>query len=145
MLYIRLQLSSTNKITASSINNTTTLKGIISRSFDILTSKTKSDSMDIHLSERDAIAEALIDHFSSELMCEESEQLEEFEGRVNVDVDFTNWKKLTELIRVYFPGFSCTADMEKRSSVRTELAEAIKTQLKERHLQNLPSFEQKVM
>ena len=142
---VHLQLSSSNKITASSICNVTTLRRIISHSFDILTSKTKSGSMDVHLSESDAIAEALIDHFSSELMCEESEQLEEFEGRVNIDTDLTNWKKLNELIRIYFPGFSCTTDEEKRSSVKPELAEAIKTQLKEHHLQNLPSFEQKVV
>lgn len=139
-----LQLSSSNRITASSISNVTTLKRIINRSFDILTSKTKSDSMDMNSSESDAIAESLIDHFSSELMCEESDHLEGFEGHVNVDMDLTNWKKLNELIRVYFPGFSCTTDGEKRSSVKTELAEAIKTQLKEHHLQNLHSFEQKV-
>ena len=123
----------------------TTLKRIISRSFDILASKTKLDSMDIHQSESSVIAEALMEHFSSEMMCEESEQLEEFEGRVNINMDLTNWKKLNELICIYFSGFSCTTDGEKRSGVKTELAEAIKTQLKEHHLQNLPSFEQKVI
>lgn len=123
----------------------TILKQIISHSFDILTSKTKSGSMDnIYQSESDAIAQALVDYFSSEMMCEESDQFEEFKGHVNVDMDLTNWKKLNELIHVYFPGLSCTTDGERRCSVKTELAEAIRTQLKEHHFQNLPSFEQKV-
>ena len=122
----------------------TTLKQIVARSFDILTSTTVSGSTDLSEFESNAVAQALVEHFSSQLMCMESEQLEEFDGHVSVDLDSTSWNKLNEILSICFPGFSGMGDMDGRSGVTNELAEAIKTQLKEHHFQDLPSFEQKV-
>ena len=77
-------------------------------------------------------------------MCEEAEEFEEFEGHISVDLDPVNWKRLKEIVRVYFPESDITIDKGKLPDSSTELTEAIKTQLKEHHLQPLPPFEEKV-
>lgn len=128
-----------------SISNIATLKQIVSTSFAILTSKRQMDSIDVPQAESDAVAKAIINHFQCQMMCEEPEQMDEFESHVNVNLDPTSWKKLTELLNVYFPSFSIAKNVEGGvTDVKTELVEAIKTQLKELHLQDLPLFEEKV-
>lgn len=72
--------------------------------------------------------------------------MEEVEGHISVNMDPINWNKLNEIISVCFPGSSVTAsgDDGGGDGVKAELAEAIKTQLKEHHLQDLPLFQEKV-
>lgn len=139
-----LQLRSSNKEVASCTSSTASLKRIISHSFNILTSKGPSDSADILQRESSAVAQAVVYHFSCQLMCEEAEEFEEFEGHISVDLDPVNWKKLKEIVSVYFPESDITIDKGKLPDSSTELTEAIKTQLKEHHLQPLPPFEEKV-
>ena len=121
-----------------------TLKKIISHSFNILTSKSRPDSVDIPQSECEAVSQALVQHFQCQIMCREAEDGEEFEGRVNVDLNPTNWKKFNEIMAACFPGCSSDVERERMAEVKNELKEAIKTQLKEHHLQDLPLFEEKV-
>ena len=133
---------------ASCISNVVTLKQIISRSFDVLTSKRQTDSMDIPQAECDAVAQAAVQHFESQLMCEETEQMEEFQGHVSVNMDPTNWIKLNEIVNIYFPSSTITSGdghTDGIAGIKTELVEAIKTQLKEHHLQDLPMCEEKVL
>ena len=135
------QLTSSNEKVASSIN-ITTLKQIISHSFDILTSKKMAGSVDVSQTEFYAIYEAIVHHFECQMMCEEPEQMDEFEGQVNINMDPTSWKKLKEILNVYFP---VTAQDDCTADIITELTEAIKTQLKEHHLQDIPLFNEKVL
>ena len=130
-----------------------TLKQIISRSFDLLTSKRLTDLVDIPQAECDAVAQATLHHFHSQLVCHEEggggEEMDEVEGQVSITLDPINWNKLNEIISAYFPGspvITSSADdsSEGVAGVKTELAEAIKTQLKEHHLQDLPTFQEKV-
>ena len=111
--------------------------------------------MDIPQAECDAIAQATLHHFHTQLVChdelggEGGEESEEVEGQVGINLDPTNWQKLNEIINVYFPGSPVIksngdAGSEDVENVKTELAEAIKTQLKEHHLQDLPTFQEKV-
>ena len=100
--------------------------------------------MDIPQVEFEAIAQAIFQHFQCQIMCQEPEETEEFEGHVNVDLEPTSWKKLNEIMAVYFPSYSPEVKGEKTTEVKTELRDAIKTQLKEHHLQDLPLFEEKV-
>ena len=129
-----------------------TLKQIISCSYDLLTSKRLTDSVDIPQAECDALTQATLQHFHNQLMCQNEggggEEIDEVEGHVSVNMDPTNWNKLNEIIGVYFPGSAMIVDGDGSdggvASVKTELAEAIKTQLKEHHLQDLPMFQEKV-
>ena len=71
-------------------------------------------------------------------------------------MDAMNWNKLNEIVSVCFPGSPVTVSISAGGGgdagseagaddgVKTELAEAIKTQLKEHHLQDLPMFQEKV-
>jgi hypothetical protein len=123
-----------------------TLKQIIGRSFDLLTSKRPTDSVDIPQAECDSVAEAALQHFRSQLVSHDEqggggEEMEEVEGHVSVNFDPTNWNKLNEIISAYFPGSPVIMSGDE---VKAELAEAIKTQLKEHHLQDLPMFQEKV-
>lgn len=75
--------------------------------------------------------------------------MDEVEGQVSINLDPINWNKLNEIISACFPGSSVIMSSADDSSeavagVKTELAEAIKTQLKEQHLQDLPMFQEKV-
>ena len=72
--------------------------------------------------------------------------MEEVEGHISVNMDPINWNKLNEIIDVCFPGSRVTVsgDDGGGDGVKAELAEAIKTQLKEHHLQDLPLFQEKV-
>ena len=129
-----------------------TLKQIIGRSFDLLTSKRLTDSVDIPQAECNAVAQATLHHFHSQLMCHEEgggEEMDEVDGQISINVDPINWNKLNEIISAYFPSSPVTTSSADDSSegvdgVKTELAEAIKTQLKEHHLQDLPMFQEKV-
>ena len=135
-----------------------TLKRIIGRSFDLLTSRRLTDSVDIPQAESDAIAQAILQYFHSQLTTpheEEGEETEEIEGQVSVNMDAMNWNKLNEIVSMCFPGSPVTVSSRNGAGgtgseagddggVKTELAEAIKTQLKEHHLQDLPMFQEKV-
>lgn len=137
-----------------------TLKRIIGRSFDLLTSRRLTDSVDIPQAESDAIAQAILQHFHSQLTTpheEEGEETEEIEGQVSVNMDAMNWNKLNEIVSMCFPGSPVTVGSRNGGGgdagseagaddggVKTELVEAIKTQLKEHHLQDLPMFQEKV-
>ena len=108
--------------------------------------------MDIPQAECNALAQATLRHFHNQLMCqdegERGEEMDEVEGHVSVNMDLMNWNKLNEIIGVYFPGSAMNTDGDGSddsvADVKTELAEAIKTQLKEHHLQDLPMFQEKV-
>ncbi len=123
-----------------------TLKQIIDRSFDLLTSKRLTDSVDIPQAECDSVAEATLQHFHSQFVSHEEqggggEEMEEVEAHISVNMDPTNWNKLNEIISACFPGSPVVVS---GAGVKAELAEAIKTQLKEHHLQDLPMFQEKV-
>lgn len=147
-----MQLSSSNPRVASCISNIVTLKQIIGRSFDLLTSKKLTDSVDIPQAECDALAQATLHHFHNQFVCpnegERGEEMDEVEGHVSINMDPMNWNKLNEIIGVHFPGSAMITDGDGSddsvAGVKTELAEAIKTQLKEHHLQDLPMFQEKV-
>lgn len=75
--------------------------------------------------------------------------MDEVEGQVSINLDPINWNKLNEIISAHFPDSpvimsSADDSSEAVAGVKTELAEAIKTQLKEQHLQDLPMFQEKV-
>ena len=141
---------SSNPQLASCISNVVTLKQIISRSFDLLTSKRLTDSVDIPQSECDAVATATLHHFHSQLVSHDKQEgggeMEEVEDHISINMDPINWNKLNEIISVCFSGSPVTVSGDDGGSdgVKAELAEAIKTQLKEHHLQDLPLFQEKV-
>ena len=123
------------------------MRQIIGRSFDILTSKKLTDSVDIPQAECDALAQATLQHFHNQLMCEESEEdVDEVEGHVSVELGSINWNKLNEIVSTYFPSSSAikSGGDDGMAGVKKELVEAIKTQLKEHHFQELPTFQEKV-
>ena len=74
---------------------------------------------------------------------EEEEEEEELCGGTRPHVNPIGWNKLRELLENFFPScdLGCGPYME---DLPTELVEAIRTQLKERHLQCLPSLMEKV-
>lgn len=79
----------------------------------------------------------------------ETEQREEYGETVSTTYDLSNWNKLHQLLKIYFPGDEDSdhgpINMGDNEFIPIELAEAIQSQLADQHLQALPSFVNKVL
>ena len=121
-----------------------TLKRIISHAATCLMDG-KSASSKAHPDEREAIVNSILHFFRPQLTAIAVSNEEEEEDEVIKDrsyVDLVGWTKLRELLEGYFP--SCDPAPASNSSFPVELENAIKTKLKERHLQCLPRLMEKV-
>ena len=123
------------------------MKLIITKAAIFLRQYTSSSGIASHYEMQcQAIALSLLHYFHSQVMSEEPEDQDggDFEGQNCINLDLANWKKITDLVRSYFPSFDDDTWVTPISDVDTELLEAIQSQLNEDHFQRLPLFLGKV-
>ena len=143
-----MQLLSCNPVMSSSLGGSS-LKRIISHAASLLENDT-GHSEQAPLQENEAIVQSIIHVLGSQLSHpkanddEEEEEEEEEENEEQQDIkgntylDLAGWTKLMNLLDLNF-----SSDV-LHSSFPADLSSAIKTQLKERHLQYLPEIVEKV-
>ncbi len=145
--FFAMQVTSCNPFLSSMVG-ASTLRQIIAYGGAQLLSKGGAFARDSIDAESEIIGAAILNHFSTQMATRNntSEEGEEDEGMLSEGgtyLAFVNWNKLKELVQSFFP--SCNLSAAKSNTrVPKELLEAIKTQLKERHLQCLPSLLEKV-
>jgi len=146
MLWLNMQLLSCDPVLSSSLGSSN-LKRIIGHAASLL-ENVITDSEEPPLQESEALVQAIIDIVGSQLARptsgddeEDDDDLDEDEQQYiqgNTYLDVVGWDKLMNALEAHFPS------AHLHTTFPEELLSAIKTQLKDRHLQCLPGLLEKV-
>lgn len=121
-----------------SITNLPALKLIINHASTVLHNPTNPQG-----SEKDILANSIKQFLSPQMTHpRELEQREEIGHTVNSSYKLAAWNKLNNLLDLHFPG--SISHGEEDECELSELTNAVKSQLKDQHLQTLPSLISKV-
>ncbi len=119
------------------------LKLIINQAASVL-----HNTSDPGLSERKILVGSIKQYFSPQLTHPgETEQREEIGEPISTTYELATWNKLNQLLDLHFPeccmSLGDDGGMDSRHEL-VELTDAVQAQLKEQHLQTLPSLVNKV-
>ena len=142
LLHVHMQISSGTSPPPSAFN-LHAMKLIIDSAASVLHSQ--ASSSETHLSEREILVHSIRQFLLPQVTHpREVQQREETGEAVSETCDLAAWTKMVQLLELHFPQVAALGE-DKVTDRKSELTDAIQAQLKEQHLQTLPSLISKVL